>query len=85
MERRDLRVDDAVTVDQNAVRGKWNIGRVIEVYPGPDGKVRNIKVKTPDGEYNPPITEVAVLHPAECYEDETKGLIGAEDVSVSKQ
>ena len=35
-----------------AIRGKWTIGRVIEVHPGTDGQVRNIKVKTTAGEYN---------------------------------
>jgi hypothetical protein len=47
VERRNVQVDDVVIVaDGNAVRGKWNVGRVVEVYPGQDGKVRNIKVKT---------------------------------------
>ena len=69
-ERRNVRVNDIVTVaDPNAVRGKWYIGRVLEVYPGPDGRVRNIKVKTATSEYIRPITKIAVLYPAEGYED----------------
>ena len=33
-ERRNVEVDDIVVMaDNNAIRGKWTIGRVIEVYP----------------------------------------------------
>ena len=38
MERRDVRLDDVVIVqDSNAFRGKWTIARVTNVYPGRDG------------------------------------------------
>ena len=51
-ERCNARVDDIVMVaDPNVVRGKWTIGRVMDVCPGSDGKIRNVKVKTPTSEY----------------------------------
>jgi len=66
--RRDVRVNDIVTLgDNNAVRGKWVIGRIMEVYPGADGRVRNVRVKTPTGTYSRPIGKIAVIHPAEGY------------------
>ena len=70
-ERRNVRVGDvAVLSDENKViRGRWTICRVIEVYPGPDGRVRNVKVKTAESEYQRPITKIAVIYPAEGYED----------------
>jgi hypothetical protein len=69
-ERRNVQVDDIVIVaDGNAVRGKWNVGRVVEVYPGQDGKVRNIKVKTASGEYSRPVTKIAVIIPVEDAEE----------------
>ena len=38
VERRNVRPDDIVVLaDSKAVRGKWSIGRVVEVHPGPDG------------------------------------------------
>ena len=68
-ERRNVQVDDIVVMaDNNAIRGKWTIGRVIEVYPGTDGRVRNVKVKTPAGEYSRPVTKIAVIYPAEGYD-----------------
>ena len=68
VEKRDVRIDDVVIVaDSNAIRGKWTIGRIIEVYPGSDGRVRNVKVKTSTGEYSRPVTKIAVIHPAEGY------------------
>ena len=54
-----------MTVDSNAVRGNWTIGRVTEVHPGKDGKVRNVTVKTQSGQYSRPITKIAVIHPAD--------------------
>ena len=50
-QKRNVRVDVVVNVgDTNAVRGKWSIARVIQVYPGTDGKVRNVKINTATGE-----------------------------------
>jgi transposase InsO family protein len=69
-QRRNVRVDDVVNIaDSNAVRGKWCVGRVMQVYPGKDGQVRNVKVKTTTGEYRKPITKIVVIYPAEGYED----------------
>ena len=67
--KRNVRVDDFVMVlDQNAVRGKWVVGRVLEVYPGQDDdRVRNVKVKTSTGDYSRPITKIAVIEPAEGF------------------
>ena len=40
-ENRNVQVDDVVIVaEPNAIRGKWNIGRVQDTFPGDDGKVR---------------------------------------------
>ena len=54
----------------NAIRGSWTIGKNVNVYPGQDGKVRKAKVKTATGEYQRQITKIAVIYPAEGYEDD---------------
>ena len=43
-------------------------GRIVDVYPGQDGKVRNVRAKTTAGVYDRPVAKIAVLHPAEGYE-----------------
>ena len=65
VEKRNVQVNDVVTMaDSNAIRGKWTIGRVLQVYPGPDGRVCNVRIKTPTGEYSRPVTKFAAIHPA---------------------
>ena len=49
---RQFKVGDVVlVVGDNLARGKWNLARVIEVFPGKDGVIRNVKLKTKTGEY----------------------------------
>ena len=48
--KRNMQVGDFVVVaDPNAVRGKWQAGRVVEAFPGEDNLVRNVKVTTAKG------------------------------------
>eukprot|EP00057_Strongylocentrotus_purpuratus_P004640 XP_003729152.1 PREDICTED: uncharacterized protein LOC100889568 [Strongylocentrotus purpuratus] len=69
-ERRNVRVGDVVmTAEANAVRGKWTIARVIQVYPGADGRVRNVQLKTAVGIYRRPVTKIAVIYPTEGYDE----------------
>ena len=64
--KRNVQVDDFVIVQTpNAIRGNWNIGRIVNVYPGKDGKVRNVRVKTRIGEYDRPVERIVVVHPAD--------------------
>ena len=47
-----LQVNNIVLlVDDNTPRGKWNLGKITEVYPSWDGIVRNIMIKTKSGHY----------------------------------
>ena len=71
VEKRNVRVDDVVVMkDENTVRGSWTVGRVVSIYPGEDGKVRNVKIKTATSEYQRPVTKIAVIYPAEGYEED---------------
>ena len=70
-ETRNVRIDDYVVIaDPNSIRGKWETGRVVQVYPGQDGLIRSVLVKTAKGSYSRPISKIAVIYPAEGYEDE---------------
>jgi hypothetical protein len=42
-ESRNVKVNDCVVLaDPNALRGKWETGRIVQVFPGQDGLVRNV-------------------------------------------
>ena len=67
-QKRNVRVDDVVNVADNiAITGNWCIGRVVQVYSGKDGHIRNVKVKTATGEYRRPVTKIVVICPAKGY------------------
>mgnify|MGYP002804517171 CR=1 FL=1 len=58
-----------IIADPNTVRGKWQTGRILQVFPGDDGIVRNVEVKTAAGTYKRPVTKVCVIYPAEGFEN----------------
>ena len=53
--------DVAVMVDQGNPKGKWPLARIIEVFPGPNGHVRVVKVVAKGKEYTRPITRLCPL------------------------
>jgi hypothetical protein len=61
-ETRNLAKDDVVLImDHNAPRGHWPLGRVMELLPGRDGRVRVVKVKTASGELIRPAAQICLL------------------------
>ena len=71
VDRRNVCVNDIIMMSEpNMLRGQGKLGRIIKVYPGADGRVRSVKVKTDKGEYQRPVTKIVVLHPAEGFEDQ---------------
>ena len=61
-QRGDVKVDDVVLViEPNTPRGKWHLGRITEVFPGDDGHVRVVEVKTQGVVYRRPITKICPL------------------------
>ena len=59
---RQIKVGDVVLlVDFRAPRGKWELALVKEVYPGTDGVVRNVLVKTKDTELKRPVQKCCVV------------------------
>ena len=45
------------------------MGKIIRTYPGPDNKVRSVRVKTNKGEYDRPITKLCLLLAKNEYEN----------------
>ena len=66
--RRNVAVNDVVLlVDNDTPRNRWTKGRVVEVFPGEDGLVRHVGVRTCRSEaiLKRPITKLVVLLKAE--------------------
>ncbi|XP_078372656.1 uncharacterized protein LOC144656297 [Oculina patagonica] len=60
--RRCLAIGDLVFIaDENVHRGKWPLGRVIEVFYGKDGYVRSAKVQTSSTILTRPVTKLCFL------------------------
>jgi len=54
-----------IIIDPNTPRGKWPLGRVTKVYPGLDGVVRSVTIKTENSELERPVVKLCVLNRAE--------------------
>ena len=55
-------MDDVVIVaDDKLQRGNWPLGRISAVYPGNDGRVRVVDVKTTTGCYRRPVSKLCKL------------------------
>lgn len=69
IELENPKINDLVlVVDKKTLSQTWSMGRIIEVHPSKDGKVRVATVKTATGEYKRAITELCPL-PIESNED----------------
>ncbi|XP_063838179.1 uncharacterized protein LOC135087312 [Ostrinia nubilalis] len=70
-ETEDPQVGDVVLiVDATLPRNTWPRGEVLRVYPGPDGRIRILDVRTPGGVLRRPTRRVVVLVPAKTSHPE---------------
>lgn len=61
-QRRDIQVGEIVlVVSPDTSRGTWPLGRVLEVYPGQDGRVRVAKIQVGQGTLLRPVTKLCPL------------------------
>ena len=65
--RRNMSVNDIVLVlDKDLPRNRWSKGRVVQVFPGADGLVRHVEVKTgPKTTLKRPVTKLVVIATAD--------------------
>ena len=57
--RKNLTVDDMVLLyDEHLPRLKWQLGRVTQVFPDANGKVRQVEVKTGSSSFRRPVTKL---------------------------
>ena len=58
----NLSKNDLVVIKSKDVPGlHWSLGRILNIYPGSDGVVRSVKIKTPNGKMIRPSRSVCVF------------------------
>jgi hypothetical protein len=68
-----VKLNDLVLIeDRNQARGDWLMGRIVEVFPGDDGKIRVATVKTKYGLLKRPVAKLALLTGGEKADRNTK-------------
>jgi hypothetical protein len=66
--RRNIEVGDLVIIKETGVaRNKWPLGRITEVFPGCDGRIRSAKIRSATGEFHRPISQICLCYA--CNED----------------
>ena len=63
--KENLSVGDLVLIAEETPRNLWPLARVLEVYPGDDGLVRSVKVKTRSTTLVRPVTKLCLLEAAQ--------------------
>ena len=53
--------DIVLVIDPKTKRCHWNMGVVTKTYPGKDGHVRSVQIRSKDGIYHRPITKICLL------------------------
>ena len=53
--------DLVIMKSKDVPRSHWPLGTILDIYPGSDGVVRSVKIKTPNGELIHPSCSVFVL------------------------
>ena len=75
--------DVVLMVDPGNPRGHWPLDRIQEVFPGPDGKVRVVRVRTGDQDYVRPIKKLCPLEIKRGRKDQNGILVEGEDVPAN--
>ena len=79
--QRNLQAGDVVLVaDPNLSRPRWRLGHVNSVFPGADGRVRAVEVRTAQGFFTRPITRLCLLEPV--VDDSAKSDLLTEEEDV---
>ena len=66
--KKDVKIGDIVLiVDNNSPRGKWPVGRIIDLFPGNDGVVCSVRVKTSSSVYTRPVVKLCLLEETNVF------------------
>lgn len=60
--RENVKIGDLVLeLNPNRKRTQWEMALITNVFPGKDGLVRKVRIKTQNGEYDRPIHKLCVI------------------------
>lgn len=69
----NLKINDFVIIkEDNVPPGQWNVARVIEVFPGEDGLVRNVHLRTARTEFSRPVRKLVRLFISDEDQEKTQ-------------
>lgn len=62
VEKQNLKIGAMVLIKEDFLPcTKWLLGRIVDVFPSSDGKVRVVNIRTQNGEFKRAVTKIAVL------------------------
>ena len=64
-------------VENNVKRSHYKMARIKEVYPGKDGIVRSVLIKTCDGTLKRPVVKLAPFFKERFHAENGAGIVGA--------
>ena len=57
-----LKQNDVVLISEdNIPRGKWKLGKIVDTFPGKDGRIRTVRVQTKKGMLNRPVQKSTAM------------------------
>lgn len=82
-ERNTIKKGSIVLVEEDGItRLQWPMGRVVEVYPGKDKRVRSVRIKTSKGEIVRPVNRLCHLEGVTI--SSTEDLFGVDDSNYTQ-
>lgn len=67
-ERNFVEGDVVLLMDDDIPRNSWVMGRVVETFPGKDGLVRTVRVKTQNNNFKRPVTKLCLIEAVQQVE-----------------
>lgn len=68
--RDNIQIGDLVLELDQRHRRNWKMALIVDVYPGKDGRIRKVKIKTANGDYDRPIHKLCLIATKEELQNE---------------
>ena len=68
-------------IEDNLKRSHYKMARVLQTYPGKDGVVRSVLIKTHDGTLKRPVIKLAPVFEERFQSENGAGVVGASELT----